>query len=142
MKAQHFQSFDEFWPHYVREHAKKTTRTLHFVGLTAAMASAAGGLLLRKRSLLALAPIAGYGLAWIGHFFVEKNRPASFEHPMWSFRADLLMWSKIVAGTMDAEVERVLSSNGYHHDAANGADAVRVEMDREESARRERQSMN
>ena len=104
-----FESFEEFWPFYVKEHTNKKTRTLHFVGTTAAMACVAGSVLLRKKWLLAVAPIVGYAPAWIGHFFIEKNKPASFKHPIWSFRADMVMWTKIATGTMDAEVERVLA---------------------------------
>ena len=108
MADQEFRTFEEFWPFYVREHQKKATRILHFVGTTGAMACVAGGLLTKRRWLLALAPVVGYGPAWIGHFFVEGNRPASFKHPLWSFRADLVMWSKMVRFKMNDEVERVL----------------------------------
>lgn len=108
MSDPHFESFEEFWPFYVKEHSKKATRILHFVGTTAAMACVAGGIFTKRRWLLAVAPVAGYGPAWISHFFIEKNRPASFKHPLWSLRADLVMWSKMVRFQMDDEVERVL----------------------------------
>ncbi len=103
-----FDSFDEFWPYYVAQHSKKLTRQLHFVGTSFAVACLAGGLLGRKYWLLLLAPVAGYGPAWLGHFLVERNRPATFSHPIWSLQADLVMWGKMLAGTMDAEVERVV----------------------------------
>jgi hypothetical protein len=112
MSAARIQSFDEFWPFYVREHSHKTNRVLHFVGTSAAIGSVAAGALLRKPALLLLAPLFGYGMAWIGHFFVQKNRPAAFGHPLWSLQADLVMWTKIALGTMDAEVARVMSTNG------------------------------
>jgi hypothetical protein len=102
-----FASFEEFWPFYVSEHQNKTTRTIHFIGTSAAMACLVAGTIFRKKWLLALAPIAGYGPAWYSHFFIEGNKPASFKHPLWSLKADLVMWQKIVAGTMDAEVERI-----------------------------------
>jgi len=108
MADQEFRTFEEFWPFYVKEHQKKATRILHFIGTTGAMACVAGGLLTKRRWLLALAPVVGYGPAWVGHFFVEGNRPASFKHPLWSLRADLIMWSKMVRFKMDDEVERVL----------------------------------
>jgi len=108
MSEQRFRTFDEFWPFYVKEHQKKATRILHFVGTTGAMACVAGGLLTKRRWLLALAPVVGYGPSWIGHFFVEGNRPASFKYPVWSLRADLVMWSKMVRFQMNDEVERVL----------------------------------
>ena len=103
-----FQSFEEFWPFYVMEHQKQSTRILHFVGTTAAMACVAGGIFTKRRWLLAVAPVVGYGPAWISHFFIEKNRPASFKNPIWSFRGDLKMWSKMVRFQMTDEVERVL----------------------------------
>jgi hypothetical protein len=109
MSNERIQSFEEFWPFYVKEHSKKSTRTFHFVGTSAAMACAAAGLLLRKNWMLAVAPVFGYGPAWVSHFFIEKNKPASFKYPLWSLKADFVMWSKIVRGEMDAEVERVLA---------------------------------
>jgi len=137
MNEQRFQTFDEFWPFYVREHSKRATRVLHFAGTTSAVACLAGGLLLRRGSLLALAPVAGYGAAWIAHFFIEKNRPATFTYPLWSLQADFVMWSKMIAGTMNAEMERVTSSNGYHHGAGEVAAATG-----EPSAEPDPQSMN
>jgi len=106
-----FRSFEEFWPFYVKEHSKKATRILHFVGTTAAGACVLGGLLTKRRWLLAVAPVAGYGPAWFSHFFIEKNRPATFKHPVWSLRADGVMWWKTLTRTMDAEVERVLAED-------------------------------
>lgn len=108
MSDQDFRTFDEFWPFYVKEHQKKTTRILHFIGTTGAMACLAGGLLTKRRWLLAVAPVVGYGPAWVSHFFVEGNMPATFKHPLWSLRADLVMWSKMVRFQMADEVERVL----------------------------------
>ena len=114
-----FRSYEEFWDFYVSQHSNKTNRRLHFVGTTLAMACVAGGALLRRPSLFLVAPVVGYGFAWFGHFVFEKNKPASFDHPVWSFKSDFVMWSKIARGTMDAEVERVMA--GEH---AKGATAV------------------
>ncbi len=122
MSEKHFQSFEEFWPHYVRAHSNPTNRKLHFIGTTLAMGCVAGAALLRRPSLLLAAPVVGYGFAWVGHFGFEKNIPATFGHPLWSFRADFKMWQKIANGTMDAEVERVMSE-GEEHASANGAHA-------------------
>jgi hypothetical protein len=109
MTQERIASFEEFWPFYVREHSKKTTRTLHFVGTTAAMACLAGAVALGRPRLLLALPFAGYGPAWFSHFFVEKNRPASFKYPLWSLLADLRMWSLIARGAMDAEVDRIMA---------------------------------
>jgi hypothetical protein len=126
MSSDRIQSFAEFWPFYVREHSKKTTRILHFVGTTVATAIAATAIVKRQPALIPLALVAGYGPAWIGHFFVENNRPASFKYPLWSFAADYVMWSKIAAGTMDAEVERCMAMAApveeVAHPATNGVD--------------------
>jgi hypothetical protein len=103
-----FQSFEEFWPFYVSEHSKKLTRDFHFVGTSAALACLAGGLLTPNRWLIPLSLVAGYGPAWFSHFFIEKNRPATWTYPTWSLAADLLMWGKMIAGTMDDEVAAVM----------------------------------
>jgi hypothetical protein len=98
-----FSSFEEFWPFYVAEHSDATNRKLHFIGTSLAMAMAANPL------LWPALPIAGYGFAWVGHFGFEKNKPASFKHPFWSFRGDLRMWKKIATGKMQVELERALA---------------------------------
>jgi hypothetical protein len=120
-----FTSYEEFWDFYVSQHSNKTNRRLHFVGTSLAMACVAGGALFKKPSLFLLAPVFGYGFAWFGHFVFEKNKPASFDHPVWSLKSDFVMWRKIANGTMDAEVERVMSGRPARadasHEVANGA---------------------
>jgi hypothetical protein len=116
MAEQEFRTFEEFWPFYVKEHQKKATRILHFIGTTGAMACVAGGLLTKRRWLLAVAPVVGYGGAWFSHFFIEKNKPATFKYPLWSFRADFVMWSKMVRFQMSDEVERVLREEREHEE--------------------------
>jgi hypothetical protein len=106
--ANHFNSFTEFWPHYVAEHRQKGTRILHAAGTTAGMALALVLITRGKWRLLPLAFIPGYGAAWLAHFFIEKNRPATFDHPLWSLMGDYKMISMMATGTMDAEVKRVL----------------------------------
>lgn len=100
-------SFEQFWPYYLSEHESKTTRLLHFAGTSAAMGCVAFAVLKRKPSVLLTALLVGYGTAWASHFFVEKNRPASFRYPLWSLAADFKMWSLIATGRMDAELARV-----------------------------------
>ncbi len=114
-------TFDDFWPHYVREHSHETNRTLHFVGLTLAMGSAAAGLVTRRPGFFLAAPLLGYGFAWVGHFLVEGNRPATFTHPLWSLRGNFVMWWKTATGAMAAEVERAATSNGVHTEPASEA---------------------
>jgi hypothetical protein len=118
MDQPEMRTFDDFWPHYVREHLHETNRTLHFVGTTLAMGSVAAGLLTRRAGFLLAAPVLGYGFAWVGHFLVEGNRPATFTHPLWSLRGDFVMWWKTVTGTMAAEVAHAATSNGVHAEPA------------------------
>jgi hypothetical protein len=108
---QRIASFEEFWPFYVKAHASKWNRRLHFAGTTAAMAVAGLSAVTLRPSLLLLAPVVGYGPAWFGHFVIEGNKPATFGYPAWSLKADFVMWSKMLAGTMDAEVARVLAAD-------------------------------
>lgn len=108
MARERYRTFEEFWPYYVREHAKKTTRTIHFVGTTAVMGLVAYGIARRKLWPFLVAPVAGYGPAWFSHFFIEGNKPATFQYPLWSLKADFIMWSKIARGQMDEEVARAV----------------------------------
>jgi len=121
------ESFEEFWPYYVKEHAQKSTRIFHFVGTTAAVATFAAGALLRKKWMMAVAPVFGYGPAWVSHFFIEKNRPATFKYPRWSLMADFVMWNKMVRGEMDAEVERVLAAEAAKNEAKAAAQESRTQ---------------
>jgi hypothetical protein len=104
------QSFEEFWPFYVGEHRHPLNRALHYAGTSAALCTAAAGVCTLNPLLIAAAPVVGYGPAWIGHFLVEGNRPASFTYPLWSFRADMKMLGLAVRGKMSAEVTRLYGS--------------------------------
>lgn len=112
------QSFEEFWPYYVSQHRNPTCRRLHFAGTTLAMGCIA--ISPAVPAALLAAPVVGYGLAWIGHFAFEKNRPASWggaRAAVWSLRGDLRMWGYMVRGLMDAEVERFDDLLGVAHAA-------------------------
>jgi len=117
------ETFEQFWDFYVGEHRKKATRIFHFIGTTAAIGCVAGGLLTKRRWLLLMAPICGYGPAWFSHFFIEKNKPATFTYPLWSLQADFVMWWKTLSGQMQAEVDRVLRQEAEkaQREAENGA---------------------
>jgi hypothetical protein len=100
-------SFAEFWPYYLREHAKPVTRALHFAGTGAGLLLFMFGLTSGNYWLLLVALICGYGPAWIGHYFVEKNRPATFRHPLWSLIADFRMFFFFITGRLGAELHRL-----------------------------------
>ena len=111
MSEKRFTSFEEFWPFYVAEHSQPRTRAMHAVGTTVSVGCALALIAKRKWKLLPLALVPGYGAAWIAHFFVEKNKPATFEYPLWSFIADYKMIGMMIAGTMDAEIKRIALTN-------------------------------
>lgn len=102
------QSFEEFWPHYVSQHQDPTCRKLHFIGTSIALGCVAISPVVPQALLVA--PIAGHGFAWVGHFVFEKNKPASWggvKAFAWSLRGDLRMWRMMAMGQMDGELERV-----------------------------------
>ena len=105
-----FESFEDFWPYYVKEHSQPLTRAVHVAGTLTALACLSGALLTRRRWLAAAAPVVGYGAAWASHFVVEKNRPATFKHPLWSLRGDLRMLRLTLLGGMDDEVARATAA--------------------------------
>ena len=98
-------SFEEFWPYYVSEHMDRVTRRLHVFGTALVLAALAAAVLVDPLWLLA-APLAGYGFAWVGHFFFEHNKPATFTYPLWSLRADFRMFRLTLLGRMERELAR------------------------------------
>ncbi len=109
MPEQRYQSFAEFWPYYVREHSTPACRAMHFVGSTLAIGVLVAAAFYNPWLLVAV-PLIGYGFAWIGHFAIEKNRPATFKYPLWSFIGDWKMWGLMLIGRMGAEVEKATAA--------------------------------
>jgi hypothetical protein len=94
----HYASFREFYPFYLGEHGNRTSRRLHVCGTLLALALAATALLSRRLTLLWAVPVAGYAFAWVGHYFFEKNTPATFTHPLYSLRGDFTMLYEVLTG--------------------------------------------
>lgn len=87
-----FNSFAEFYPYYLSEHSDSTCRRLHFIGTTLVILILAVTISKGAWLMLLALPLAGYSFAWIGHFFFEKNRPATFQHPLYSLLGDFAMY--------------------------------------------------
>ena len=93
-----YRSFRDFYPYYLSEHSDRTCRRLHFVGtllvIVVAVTAAATG----RLALFWLVPIVGYGFAWVGHFFFEHNKPATFQYPLYSLIGDFRMFGEMLTG--------------------------------------------
>jgi hypothetical protein len=95
-----FNSFTEFYPYYLSEHKNLTCRRLHFIGTTLILMLLAYAFITSQWVLLWLIPILGYGFAWIGHFFFEHNRPATFKYPFYSLLGDWVMFKDVLLGNI------------------------------------------
>lgn len=107
MPQQQFNSFADFWPYYLREHSHPATRALHAAGTLASLALLITLIVMHKWTWLPLALVVGYGAAWLAHFLIEHNRPATFQHPLWSFMGDYKMLALMLTGRLDAELARL-----------------------------------
>lgn len=91
-----YQTFKEFYPFYLSQHQNKACKILHFVGTFLAISTLLFSLISRQWEWLPLAPLFGYSLAWLGHFVFEKNKPATFQYPLYSLMGDFLMFWQII----------------------------------------------
>jgi hypothetical protein len=101
-----FATFAEFWPFYLGEHSTLQCRIQHFLGTSVSATFIVVAVLTGSPSWLIFALIAGYGCAWWGHFVFEKNRPATFKFPLYSFMGDWKMFWMMMVGTLDDEIRR------------------------------------
>lgn len=96
--GQRFRSFREFYPFYLYEHRNNTSRRLHFIGTCLLILPVVAAVVFQNPWLVLLIPVVGYGFAWVGHAFFEKNKPATFQYPGYSLRGDFTMWADILRG--------------------------------------------
>jgi hypothetical protein len=111
MNETRIQSFDEFWPHYLKAHRHPRNRALHYVGTSCALGCVAAGVVTSNPLWFVAAPVVGYAPAWIGHFFVEHNRPATFDYARYSLLGDIKMLGLALRGKVGDELARVCSMN-------------------------------
>lgn len=95
-----FSSFAQFYPYYLQEHRNRTCRRLHFFGSLGVLGCLFMAFWQQQWGWAVAALICGYGFAWIGHFFFEKNRPATFSHPLYSLTGDWVMFADILRGRL------------------------------------------
>jgi len=100
--------YAEFWPYYLGEHSNPLCRKLHFIGTTLALIAFTAFVITGEAIYLLLALFCGYALAWTGHFFVEKNRPATFKYPLWSLISDFRMYFLWISGNLDKDLKSTI----------------------------------
>ena len=93
-----YRSFGDFYPFYLSQHSDQTCRRLHFAGTVLVIATILYALMSGRYVVLFLLPVIGYGFAWTGHFFFEKNKPATFKYPLYSLLGDFVMFRDILVG--------------------------------------------
>lgn len=101
-------TYAEFFPYYLKEHSKPACRALHYIGTTLALMCWLKFILTLDYMWVGLGLVAGYGFAWIGHFGIEKNRPATFQYPFWSFISDFRMYGLWITGRLDKPLKKAL----------------------------------
>ena len=106
MSTERLKTFKEFWPFYLGEHSLPLTRQVHFLGTTLAALQIIWAIVSMTWQPLIGALISAYFCAWTSHFLIEKNRPATFTYPFWSFAADWRMWALMGTFKLDAELKK------------------------------------
>ena len=98
MESNRIKSYREFWPYYLSEHRIPACRAWHYLGTSLALGALTAAIVAMQPWFLLLAILGGYAPAWIGHFFIEKNRPATFKYPLYSFMGDWVMLKDALTG--------------------------------------------
>jgi len=106
MADQKFKSLKEFYPHYLSEHRHTTSRVLHFIGTGLVILAFLTGFLFHDWRFFLAMPVLGYGFAWAGHFFFEKNKPATFKYPLYSLASDFILFYDLLNGKQSFSVKQ------------------------------------
>lgn len=104
--AEPYATMAEFWPFYLREHSKPLTRALHLAGTGVALGCLAAAAILLNPWFLLAGLVAGYAFAWVAHYFVEHNRPATFTYPLKSFLSDWKMFGYFLVGRLGQQLQK------------------------------------
>jgi hypothetical protein len=104
--AERIASYRAFWPYYLAAHSRTATRALHYAATVLFIAVAVAGVLSGRYWVVALAPIPAYALAWLSHFCIERNKPATFAYPLWSLVSDFRMFALALTGRLNREIEK------------------------------------
>jgi hypothetical protein len=100
-----YKTFWSFYPYYLTEHSDNTNRLLHFIGTLLLLMALVAGIITEKWWFFALVPILGYGFAWVGHYFIEKNKPATFTYPLYSLASDFVMFWHTITGQIGKKMK-------------------------------------
>ncbi len=100
-----YKTFWSFYPYYLTEHGDATNRLLHFAGTSLIIGFLIAGIALKNFWFIAAIPFCGYGFAWVGHYFIEKNRPATFTYPLYSLGSDFVMWWHTITGQLPSKLK-------------------------------------
>ena len=104
----HFETFEQFYPFYLKEHRNQMCKFMHFMGTCLLLATTVGIVLTGHWNQVWLLPVFGYGFAWVGHFAFEKNKPATFRYPLFSLQGDFLMFYHLLTGRLSFETDAEL----------------------------------
>lgn len=105
-RRERYNTLREFWPFYLHEHRYAVNRILHFTGSTLGLVIFVTAIAVGKLWLILPAFVSGYAFAWFGHFFIEKNRPATFTYPLKSFISDWRLWYVVLTGRVYGELKK------------------------------------
>ncbi|QIL37858.1 DUF962 domain-containing protein [Pedobacter sp. HDW13] len=106
MAEKKFTSLKEFYPFYLSEHTNTTSRVLHFIGTSLVVLAFLAGFLFHNWRFFLLMPLVGYSFAWVGHFFFEKNKPATFQYPGYSLASDFILFYDLLTGQQSFVVKK------------------------------------
>ncbi len=105
-----YKTFWSFYPHYLTEHGDAKNRVLHFIGTTLIIVFLIAAIVFKNWWFIVAIPFCGYGFAWVGHYLIEKNRPATFTYPLYSLGSDFVMFWHMITGRLPEKLKEAKKS--------------------------------